>query len=213
MFIGPVFTREFVTAPRRLRFYIAPAVYVGGLLILASTAWLLLTGTQQIRNVGDTARFGATLFQFLAPLQLVLTIFFSAVAAATAVAQEKDRRTLILLLLTNLSNTELVLGKLLASLLNVLLLLAAAVPFFMLTALLGGVSFHQIFNVFAVTLISAIAAGSFGSTIALWREKTFQSLALTALVLGILAAWEVLVAAGVIHGSWQGVPLCAGCRD
>ena len=77
----------------------------------------------------------------------------------------------------------------------------------MLTALLGGVSFHQIFNVFAVTLISAIAAGSLGSTIALWREKTFQTLALTALVLGILAAWEVLVAAGVIHGSWQGVPL------
>ena len=207
MLIGPVFTRELVTAPRRLRFYVAPAVYVGGLLILSSTAWLLLTGTQQVRNVGDTARFGATLFQFLAPLQLVLAIFFSALASASAVAQEKDRRTLILLLLTNLSNTELVLGKLLASLLNVLLLLAAAVPFFMLTALLGGVSFHQIFNVFAVTVISAIAAGSLGSTIALWREKTFQTLALTALVLGILAAWEVLVAAGAIHGSWQGVPL------
>lgn len=207
MLIGPVFARELVTAPRRMRFYIAPAVYVGGLLILSSTAWLLLTGTQQVRNVGDTARFGATLFQFLAPLQLVLAIFFSAVAAATAVAQEKDRRTLILLLLTNLSNTELVLGKLLASLLNVLLLLAAAVPFFMLTALLGGVSFHQILNVFAVTVISAIAAGSLGSTIALWREKTFQTLALTALVLGILAAWEGLVAAGAIHGSWQGVPL------
>ena len=207
MLIGPVFTRELVTAPRRLRFYVAPAVYVGGLLILSSTAWLLLTGTQQIRNVGDTARFGATLFQFLAPLQLVLAIFFSALASASAVAQEKDRRTLILLLLTNLSNTELVLGKLLASLLNVLLLLAAAVPFFMLTALLGGVSFHQIFNVFAVTVISAIAAGSLGSTIALWREKTFQTLALTALLLGILAAWEVLVAAGAIHGSWQGVPL------
>jgi ABC-type Na+ efflux pump permease subunit len=123
------------------------------------------------------------------------------------VAQEKDRRTLIQLLLTNLSNSELVLGKLLASLLNVLLLLAAAVPFFMLAALLGGVSFHQIFNVFAVTIISALAAGSIGSSIALWREKTFQTLALTALVLGILAAWEVAVAAGAIHGAWQGIPL------
>ncbi len=178
MLIGPVFTRELVTAPRRMRFYVSPAVYVGGLLILASTAWLLFTGTQAVRNVGDTARFGGTLFGFFAPLQLVLAIFFSALATATArVAQEKDRRTLILLLLTNLSNSELVLGKLFASLLNVLVLLAAALPFFMMIALLGGVSFGQIFAVFLVTLISAIAAGSLGSTVALWREKTFQALA------------------------------------
>ena len=125
-------------------FMLSPAVYVGGLLMLTSTAWLLLTGTQQVRNVGDMARFGATLFQFLAPLQLVLAVFFSALGSASAVAQEKDRRTLVLLLLTNLSNSELVLGKLLASMLNVLVLLAAALPFFMLTALFGGVSFEQI---------------------------------------------------------------------
>ena len=58
------------------------------------------------------SRFGAALFQFLAPLQLVLAVFFAAIATASAVAHEKDRRTLVLLLLTNLSNTELVLGKL-----------------------------------------------------------------------------------------------------
>ncbi len=205
MLVGPVFTREFVTAPRRARFYVAPTVYVGGLVILASTAWLLLTGTQQIRNVGDMARFGGTLFQFLAPLQLVLVIFFSAFASASAVAQEKDRRTLVLLLLTNLSNSELVLGKLFASLLSVLMLLLAALPFFILTTLFGGVGYEQIVAVFAVCLLSAIAAGSLGSTIALWREKTFQTLALTALALGILAAWEVVVASGVLQGEIQGI--------
>lgn len=207
MLIGPVFTRELVTAPRRTRFYVAPAVYVGGLLILASTAWLLLTGTQQIRNVGDMARFGGTLFQFLAPLQLVLVIFFSAFASASAVAQEKDRRTLVLLLLTNLSNSELVLGKLFASMLNVLMLLAAALPFFILTMLFGGVGLEQVLAMFAVCVISAIAAGSVGSTIALWREKTFQILAMTALALGVLAAWEVVVASNQWKGQWQGVSL------
>jgi ABC-type transport system involved in multi-copper enzyme maturation permease subunit len=207
MLVGPVFTREFVTAPRRIRFYVAPAVYVGGLLILMSTAWLLLTGTQQIRNVGDMARFGGTLFQFLAPLQLVLAIFFSAFSAASAVAQEKDRRTLVLLLLTNLSNSELVLGKLFASLLNVLLLLAAALPFFILTMLFGGVGVEQILAVFAVTLLSAIAAGSLGSTIALWREKTFQTLAWTAIALGILIAWEVIVVSRRLPGEFHGVSI------
>ena len=184
MLIGPVFTRELATAPRRVRFYAAPAVYLGGLLVLTCTAWLLMIGTQQVRNVGDMARFGVALFQFLAPLQLVLAVFFSALGSASAVAQEKDRRTLELLLLTNLSNSELVLGKLLASMLNVLVLLAAGLPFFMLIVLFGGVSFEQILRVFAVTFVTALAAGSLGSTIALWREKTFQTLALTALVAG-----------------------------
>src|SRR5690606_24203985 len=132
-------------------------------------------------NVGDMARFGAMLFQILSPLQLALALFFSALLAASAVTQEKDKRTLVLLLLTNLSNSELVLGKLLASMLGVLVLLAAALPLFMLTTLLGGVSFAQIARVFAATLAAAIVAGSIGSLLALWREKTFQTLALTVL--------------------------------
>ena len=63
MLIGPVLTRELVTAPRRLRFYAGRAVYAAGLVALVATAWLLLTGTQEVRNIGDMARFGATLFQ------------------------------------------------------------------------------------------------------------------------------------------------------
>ncbi len=206
MLIGPVFTREVVTVPRRPRLYVSRAAYVSALLLLTCTAWLLLAGTQVVRNVSDMARFGAILFQILAPLQLALALFFSALAAASGVSQEKDRRTLVLLLLTNLSNSELVLGKLLASTLNVLVLFAASLPLFMLSALFGGVSFEQIARVFAVTLATALAAASLGSTMALWREKTFQTLALTVLALVFwLAAGEAL-ARGALGATWNGVP-------
>ena len=112
MLLGPVFTRELFIAPRRTRTYVGRAAYVSALLVLMSTAWLILTGTQLVRDLGDLARFGAVLFQILAPLQAAVAMFFSALLAASAVAQEKDRRTLVLLLLTHLSNSELVLGKL-----------------------------------------------------------------------------------------------------
>ncbi len=206
MLIGPVFSREIVTAPRRPRLYISRAAYVSALLVLVCTAWLLVTGTQIVRNLGDMARFGAMLFQIIAPLQLGLAIFFSALLAAAGVAQEKDRRTLVLLLLTNLTNSELVLGKLLASLLNVLVLLAASVPLFMLSALLGGVSFMQIARVFAVTLATVVVAGSLGSTMALWREKTFQTLALTALVLVFWLGAGEAVAWGALGREWLAAP-------
>ncbi|NLX99146.1 MAG: ABC transporter permease [Rhodopirellula sp.] len=205
MFIGPVFHRELTIAPRRKAMYVARTAYAGILLLLMSTAFLILTGTQHVRDIGDLARFGMVLFQILAPLQLALVMFCSALVAASAVAQEKDRRTLILLLLTNLTNSELVFGKLLASVLNIIVLLLAAVPLFMLSTLFGGVSAAQVARVFAVTLVAALACGSLGSLLALWREKTFQALAMTVLVLVLwLAVWEI-VASEALGAGWLGI--------
>lgn len=206
LLIGPVLTREIAISPRRARVYVARTAYGLGLLVLMSTAWLVFTGTQLVRDVGDLARFGTILFQILAPLQLALAIFFSALLAASEVAHEKDRRTLILLLVTHLSNSELVLGKLLASLLGVLVVLCAGVPIFLCVALLGGVSHGQIARAMAITLATAICCGSLGSTLALWREKTFQSLAMTVLILVLwLAAGEAL-ATGVFGETILGLP-------
>ena len=194
MFVGPVFSREAAVSPRRAKHYVARAVYAGGLLLLISTAWMILNGTQAVRNISDMANFGTLLFQILAPLQLALILFLSALQAASSVAVEKDRQTLILLLMSRLTNSELVLGKLLASLLNIGVMLIAAAPIFMLIVLFGGTSFAQVGWTFAVTALTALAAGSLGATVALWREKTFQSLALVAM---LLAAWLGLAEAAV----------------
>lgn len=196
MIVGPVFSREAVVAPRRARHYISRTIYVIALLLLMCTAWMVLTGTQRIRNVGDMARFGSVLFQILAPLQLALMMFLSAMQSASNIAIEKDRQTLILLLMSRLTNSELVLGKLFASLLNVGVMLIASLPIFMLIVLFGGTSFEQVGWTFAVTVATALLAGSLGATIALWREKTFQTLALVAMLivfwLGLFEAIGVL---------------------
>lgn len=204
MFVGPVFQREAVTAPRRPRHFVARTAYVVMLWVLVCTAWLVMTGTQDVRNVSDFARFGATLFPVLAFLQFTIVLFFSALSAASGVAHEKDRRTLILLLMTRLSNSELVLGKMFASLLNTLVLLGSALPLFMLCMLFGGVAPAQVLRVFAVTMMTALAAGSLGSVIALWRDKTFQAVSLTALILVLwMASWTAVGAfAGEPWRTW-----------
>lgn len=205
MLIGPIFTREAVTTPRRVRHYLYRALYVATLLILVCTAWLVQTGTQISLTLGDMARFGGTLFQILAPIQLALVSFLAALVAASSVALEKDKRTLVLLLMTRLNNSELVLGKLFASLLDVTVMVVTALPLFMLIMLFGGVSLEQVLRVFAVTLVTGLAAGSLGSLIALAREKTFQSLALTALTMVIwVGAWEA-IHAGVLFESFAGI--------
>jgi ABC-type Na+ efflux pump permease subunit len=181
--LGPIFAREWITVPRRARHYVIRAAYLGLLWVLGLTAWQALVGWSQTATLGETARFGRVLFHVYALVQLVLVTFFAALSAASAVAQEKDRRTFVLLLITDLRNHEIVLGKLLGSLLQIALLLVGMVPVLAMILLLGGVSASQIVQTALVLAATALAAGSLGSLIALWREKTFQALALTVLFL------------------------------
>jgi ABC-type transport system involved in multi-copper enzyme maturation permease subunit len=204
LFVGPVFTREIATAPRHWRLYFSRAVYISSLFLLVCTVWLIVFGSQPLHSLGDMARFGAAVFALISPVQLALAVGFAALLTAAAVAQEKDRRTLDLLLMTRMTNSELVVGKLLASMLSVLVFIAASVPLLMLIALLGGVSHLQIARVIGVTLTAALAAGSLGSMIALWREKTFQTLAMTALALMVWLLAAEAMSAGLFGEAWGG---------
>ncbi|MGD9634286.1 MAG: ABC transporter permease subunit [Pirellulales bacterium] len=207
MFVGPVFSRQAALAPRRPWFFAARTVFVAALFGIILTSWQLLVGSQRVENLGDLAWFGAAVTQILAPLQLAVAMPFSALLVASAVSLEKDRKTLELLLMTNLSNSELVLGKLFSGMLTVVMVVVAALPLLMLVALLGGVAVGQVLRIEVVTLASALAAGSLGSTIALWREKTFQALAMTALLLVLwLVIWEI-VGAGLLGDQISGVPV------
>lgn len=201
--LGPIFHRELTIAPRRTKLYASRTAYTVALLILTATAWLIVSGTQLITDLGDMARFGNSLFTLLAPLQLVLAMFFSAIFAAGNVSQEKDRNTLVLLLLTRMNNWELVLGKLAASLLHLFTNLLAAVPVFFMLLCFGGVSTAQVVQCLAITFSTVLLCGVIGTSIAFWREQTFQAVSMTALVLVVWLALGECLAGGVFGAELQ----------
>jgi ABC-type transport system involved in multi-copper enzyme maturation permease subunit len=182
LFAGPIIAREVVTTPRPFRYYLWRASFSCVLFILLWTAWQSVIGWQDVREVGVLARFGGVLYGMFAMLQLTLMLFFAPLFTAAVVAYEKDRRTFNLLLMTSLSDVEIVLGKLVAGLLNILIILGASVGLLSLCALLGGISFGQVASLFAVTAASGVAGGAMGLLIALWRDRTFQSISLTILM-------------------------------
>ena len=184
MVAGPIFVREALTAPRRLSHYLMRSGFVAGLLILFYSIRQATIGFQDVLFAGDVASFSAMTFKVFALLQLTLGMFFATVFTASNVAQEKDRRTLILLLMTDLRNHELAVGKLLASLLIVGVLLTTSLPVFCFLKLLGGITWSQIVWAEAVVGSAALAAGCWGCFVAFWRDKTFQTLAIS--VLGIV---------------------------
>ena len=207
MFAGPIIARELVTTPRPWRYYLWRASFSCALFILLWTAWQSIIGWQDVRELGVLARFGGVLYVMFALLQLTLMLFFAPLSTAAAVAYEKDRRTFNLLLMTSLSDTEIVVGKLVAGLLNILIILGASVGLLSLCALLGGISFGQVANLFAVTAASGVAGGAMGLLIALWRDRTFQSISLTILMVVFSVAGVELFAVAFPTLEFMGVPL------
>ncbi len=194
MFAGPIFAREALTAPRRLRHYLLRSGYVAFLLVLMYTIRQATIGFQDTKFSGDIATYGNLVFGVFAVLQLTLGMFFATLFTAANIAQEKDRRTLILLLMTDMRSRELAYGKLLASWLIVGVLIASSVPVFCTLRLLGGVTWSQVFWAEAIIVSTTLAAGSWGCLVAFWREKTFQTLAIS--VIGVVLF--VAVAEGVV---------------
>lgn len=207
MFAGPIFSREVLTQPRHLSHYVARAGYVGLLFVLIYTAYqTTIGGFQDKLSLAELSDFGSLIFAILAFVQLTLVLFFSLLFTAGNVAQEKDRQTLILLLMTDLSNHEIVLGKLFAGLLQVGTLILASAPVFALLQTLGGVDLAQIGWTVGVCAVSALLAGSWGALVAFWREKTYQTLAIGVLglvvYLGLLEACVVFSPDGSILASF-----------
>jgi ABC-type transport system involved in multi-copper enzyme maturation permease subunit len=211
--LGPIFAREWLTLARRSRHYLLRTIYLGGLWILVLTLWQAAVGWEHNTTNSDLARFGLIAFQLLALVQLAFLLFFAALAAASAVALEKDRRTFLLLLLTDLSNTEIVLGKQFGSLLQIGLFLLGAMPILALLGLLGGIAPEQVIDAFLVLASTALAGGALGTLIALWRDKTFQALALTVLCLVLylvlveaLGLWPTVFdwPSAPVVAEWQG---------
>jgi len=126
--LGPIFDREWLTLPRRSRHYLMRAVFLGAMWVLVLTIWQTSVGWEVPATLGDHARFGMLAFQILTSVQLLLVLFFAAISAVGAVAQEKDRRTFILLLVTDLRDYEIVLGKLIGSLLQIFIVIVGSLP-------------------------------------------------------------------------------------
>ncbi|AMV21552.1 ABC transporter permease subunit [Planctomyces sp. SH-PL14] len=203
MLAGPLFSREALTAPRQPKHFLMRAGYIAALIVIMYTAGQATFERRIIQDVGDLSRFGEFVTGIFAFVQLILVTAAAILFSAGSVAQEKDRGTLILLLMTDLRDFELVYGKLLASLLIVVTLIGVSVPVFAFLMVLGGLTLQQVLWIEAISLSAAFAAGAWAILVAYWREKTFQTLAIS--VLGAVMFIAVVEGLAALAGPQSGL--------
>jgi len=85
-------------------------------------------------------------------------------------------------------------------------MLLGALPLFLMLPLLGGVSPQQVLGVFVVTAATIVLSGSIGTVVGMWRDKTFQAIAMTVLGLLLYVGIGELVAE-VLLGTPQSIVL------
>ena len=74
----------------------------------------------------------------------------------------------------------------------------ASLPIVFSVMLLGGVSLEQVLACTWVTGCALIASTALGATIAFWREKTFQSITVTMLIIALWLAFCEVIASGKV---------------
>ena len=93
----------------------------------------------QTVSIQSLARYGENLYETIVSIELTLVLLAAPAATAGAICLDKARGTLDHMLATDLSNAEIVLGKLGVRLVPVLGLIACVLPITALTSLLGGI--------------------------------------------------------------------------
>ncbi len=176
---GPVFAYEWLMTSRRWQGYAMRSLLVLLMLLGLSAAWMEGRGRAGELSIRQQAEIGRSFYAVTTLIMLGLVGLAAPAAAAGAICLDKARGNLTLLFATDLTDAEIVLGKLAARLVPVLGLIACAAPVQALATLFGGVDPVE----FTGAILVCLACGIFGCTLALtlsvWGRKTHEVLLAT----------------------------------
>ena len=194
--LGPVFGNEWLTTSRRWQVYAGRALFVAALLVGLWSVWVSRVSGQQIPTIQLQAFVGQGFFMAIVFTQMTLILLIAPAATAGSICQDRSSGKLIQLLGTDLSDSEIVLGKLAARILPVVGLVCCALPVLALCSLLGGVDPLALAGAFAVTVSLAVFGCALALTFSVWASKPYEVLMATYGCFGIwllaIPIWDFL---------------------
>ncbi|MCR9297054.1 MAG: ABC transporter permease subunit, partial [bacterium] len=193
---NPVLQRELLTNLRAGRAFLLMLFYQ-----LALASVLLFSYPSGRVDLSSDSAAARQLVDFFFLGQYVLASLMAPTFAAGAISGEKERKTYEMLLASPLRPWAIVIGKMVASLTHLAVLIVASLPIIMLALPLGGVSIYEVLAAYLWLLISVILFGSIGLACSCGFRRTASSLVVSYLIilpLVILGAvfWRGLESSG-----------------
>lgn len=174
---NPVYSREMKVSARSIRL---PLILAAFNIILAVFALISMAATINQARSDAQINYAAflTIFRYVATIEFALILFIMPAMTSGSISGERERGTLDLMLTTKLTPASIVIGKLLTSMSNVVVVLVSSLPVLALVFAYGGVTAGDL----VVLLISFITAAYITAAIGLCTSSFCQrSSAATAL--------------------------------
>ena len=150
------------------------------------------SGMPMATSVNVSAAIGQSIFAGLSRLQILLVCFMAPAFTAGAISLEREKQTLDLLISTPLRPGAIVVGKLIAALSFVFLVIVAAIPLTAIVLMYGGAGLNDVLRQQAVLFTAALALGSVGIFFSALVKRTQVATVLTySTVLALFVIWAV----------------------
>jgi ABC-type transport system involved in multi-copper enzyme maturation permease subunit len=207
---GPLFDKELRVSSRRRRFYVLRSAYVALLMIVVCFIWY---STVRMNKTASPVVWASRMSE--AAKQIVTTVIWfqfvtgqllAAVLLSGAISSEIRQRSLDVLLVTPLSSLQIVVGKFLSKLLQLVLLLAIGLPPLAIVRVFGGVPWDYVISGLCITLTAALFIGSLSLFLSV-TDRHLQQVAMTAIGwcvimwLGLSSVLAALAYAGYISSA------------
>ncbi len=189
---NPVLQRELLVNLRTKRAFVLLAAYQLILAAVVLVAWPDAERLDLTQNPPSAKRL-VNLF-FLG--QYVLASLMAPSFAAGAISGEKERKTYEMLLASPLRPVAIVIGKMVASLTHLGMLILASLPIIVLCLPLGGVSVYEVLAAYLGLIVSVIVFGAIGVACSSYFKRTSASLVVSYLLI------LPLVLAAILLWSW-----------
>ncbi len=182
--MNPVFHRENQTVLRSFRTFCSISLYVLFLAVILAISVALNNSTIYYR--GFSLSLVTSLYQFLGCFQLGLIMLFVPPMTGGSISGERERQTLDLMLVTKMSTLTIIIGKLLSSIIMILLMIAASLPVFALVLFFGGASIFELLAIGLFYLFVGTMIGSFTIFLSSIYKRTVASIVVSYIFIGML---------------------------
>lgn len=189
---NPVYKRETMVRSRSLRMPLIIFAFNG---VLAVAALLNMYQTVAQVRVSSTIQYSSflDLYAFVATLEFLLLMFIMPALTSGSISGERERQTLELLFTTKMSPRDIVFGKLISAVEQLLVLVISSLPVVLLTFVYGSVDFKDLALLLVCFVIVAFFAGGIGILFSsLLRRSTFSNVCTYGVLLLIVVGTYML---------------------
>lgn len=175
MKINPVYKKELKTGVRTIKMTLTIFAYNAVLAFIGLLAFYFCFSNRSRIDYAEIL----TIYAFIACLEFGLILFVVPALTSSAISGERERQTLEILLTTTLKPGQIITGKLLASISQIVLLVVSSLPVLSLVFTVGGVHFQDLLMLMLVCVATAIFVGSIGIFYSTVFKKTVPATVMT----------------------------------